>query len=63
MEYYDIPELKTGYSNGCEIDLTISEGTNETNLNDFLRHYANNERSIGGNILTGQYITYWPNKI
>ena len=54
MEYFDIEELKTKYSNGCEIDLTISEGTDETNLTDFLRHYSNNERNIGGNIMTSK---------
>ena len=58
MEYFDIPELKTSYSNGCEVDLTISEGTDETNLKDFLRHYANDERNIGGNILSSEY-SFW----
>ncbi|XP_066928528.1 uncharacterized protein [Clytia hemisphaerica] len=52
LPYMDIEELKTKYSNGCEIDLTISEATDENNLTDFLRHYANQEKNLGGNILT-----------
>jgi len=54
MEYFDIEELKTKYSNGCEIDLTIAEGTNEKNLFDFMKHYANQERNLGGNIMTSK---------
>ena len=55
MEYLNIDELNTKYSNGCETDLTISEATSEQNLTDFIRHYANSERDLGGNILTSKY--------
>ena len=54
MEYFNIDELETKYSNGCEVDLTIAEGTDEKNLFDFLKHYANQERNIGANILTSK---------
>ena len=55
MEYFNIEELETKYSNGCEIDLTVAEGTDEKNLFDFLKHYANQERNIGGNIVTCKF--------
>ncbi|XP_047137259.1 uncharacterized protein LOC100198634 isoform X1 [Hydra vulgaris] len=52
LEYYDIEELKTGFSNGTEIDLTIDEDTNEEDLFQFLRNYADRKKSMGGNVLT-----------
>ena len=54
LPYWDIEELKTKYSNGCEVGFTIAEGTKEKDLIDFLRHYANNEKNLGGNIMSSK---------
>lgn len=48
---WNIDAIKTGFSNGAEIDLNIREDFPEQELVDFLREYADGE-SIGGNIIT-----------
>lgn len=52
MKNWDHVEIKTGFSNGAEVDLNIHENFPEDELVEFIRRFANGEDGIGANLLT-----------
>lgn len=54
MKNWDHAEIKTGFSNGAEVDLNIHENFPENELVNFIRSFANGEDGIGANLLTSE---------
>ncbi|CAC5374758.1 unnamed protein product [Mytilus coruscus] len=52
MKNWDHGDIKTGFSNGAEVDLNMHENFPEDELVNFIRSYANGEDGIGANLLT-----------
>lgn len=54
MSNWNHERIKTGFSNGAEIDLNIHENFPEEELVKFIKSYAEKDSKIGANIITGE---------
>ena len=52
LKCWDNPSINLGFSNGAEIDIKIEETFSEEDLVTFLKNYADQKASAGGNIMS-----------
>ena len=55
MKNWNIRDMNIGVANGAEIDLAVSEDFSKNDLVTFLRKFSDEEKEIGGNIVTGEF--------